>query len=202
MAMSYSEYLRRKTESLSKYTGVPSLGDESTRIMTSRYKASAATGAVAARRPAATGSGPWCDCSGVQFRREGDGHQQEWSRDGITAAAAGCAICGAGPRAAVFAPCRPQESTVEIPRDAAGNPTDPRLKPAAYKGRVTCPPFIGPPVGSLPPDCCDRPGPGRINTRTANNMPAAQLPITPAERGGCCPTAICSACICGPCNCP
>ena len=196
--MSYSEYLRRKTESLPKYYGVPRLGDESTRIDATRYKAAAPPGGVAARRdPATSARHTCCDGSAGPYHREGDGQQQEWTRDGITAAAAGCAICGAGRPAAVSIPCCPQESTVEIPRDASGNPTDPRLKPEAYKGRVTCPPFFGPPVSSLPPNCCDRPAPGHINTLAANNVPADRIPVPPGWGPRCCPVATCSVCICG-----
>lgn len=202
--MNYSEYLRRKMESLPVVIGPARYGDESTRIMVSRYRSS---GVVGARRGPGAGAPPSRACCGPTpywrsgggrpdngpWPREGDGQQQEWSRDGLTAAAARCAICPTGLAGYVIKPCCPQESTVEIPRDAAGKPTDPSKKPAAYKGRSTCCPA---PPAILEPSCCDKSGPGRIRTLLANDMPVASIPLAPAERPRCCaaPAPHCDCC--------
>jgi hypothetical protein len=207
--MNYSEYLRRKLESLPVVMGPSRYGDESTRIMVARYKSS---GVVGARRgPGATpppsraccGPTPYWRSGGGRpdngpWPREGDGQQQEWSRNGLTAAAARCAICPTGLAGYVIKPCCPQESTVEIPRDATGHPTDPTKKPAAYKGRETCCPARGPPLYELEPKCCDKSGPGRIRTLLANDMPVAEIPVVPAE-----PPRCCAPCAnpCGTCTC-
>lgn len=195
--MNYSEYLRRKMESLPVVIGPTRYGDESTRIMVARYKSS---GSVAARRGPDAPRPPSRDCCGPTptwrsgggrpdngpFPREGDGQQQEWSRDGITAAAAHCAVCPTGLAGAIEKPCCPQESTVEIPRDASGRPTDPRLKPAAYKGRESCCPARGPPVSELAPSCCDKSEPGRIRALLYNDVPSRSIPLVPAEPPICC----------------
>jgi hypothetical protein len=205
--MNHSEYLRRKMESLPQTFGPARLGDESMRIMVARYRSS---GIVAARRGPSFPAPPSRACCGPTptwrsgggrpdngpFPREGDGQQQEWSRDGLTAAAAGCAVCKVGRVGYVEKACCPQESTVEIPRDAAGRPTDPRLKPAAYKGRSTCCGVRGAPLYELEPKCCTTSGPGRIRTLLANDMPVAEIPVIPAEPPRCCArrSAPCTCC--------
>lgn len=174
--MNYSEYLRRKMESMPVVYGPARLGDESLRTAVSRYKASARCGTRAMPPSVIT-------CCRVVGTKPGDGQQQEWSREGITNRAAGRAICRVGRVGYVYKDCCPQESTVEIPRDASGNPTDPTAKPAAYKGKVTCCPAVGPPLYMLPPTCCKPPG--TIDTLLANDMPADQIPF-PVPQPRCC----------------
>jgi len=172
--MNYSEYLRRKRESLPVVYGPPRLGDESLRTAVSRYKASARCG------PAPPVS--VTTCCRVVGTKPGDGQQQEWSRESITNRAAGRAICGAGTVGYVYKDCCPPESTVEQPRDAAGLPI-PETKPAAYKGTVTCCPATGPPLYMLEPVCCKPPG--TMNTLLANDMPVDQIAY-PVPIRNCC----------------
>ena len=179
--MNYSEYLRRKKESLPVVYGPPRLGDESLRIAVARYKASARCGP-------ATGPTSVTTCCRVVGTRPGDGQQQEWSSAGLVNRAAGRAICGTGPVGYVYKPCCPQESTVEQPRDASGNLTDPTAKPAAYKGAVTCCPVTGPPLYMLEPTCCKPPG--TMNTLLANDMPTNEIPFIAPAPSCCRPTAI------------
>lgn len=178
--MNYSEYLRRKLESLPVVYGPPRLGDESTRTWAARFKASADCGRRTTPASVTT-------CCRVVGTKPGDGQQQEWSRDAITMRAAGRAICGTGRVGYIYKDCCPQESTVEIPRDASGNPTDPTAKPAAYKGKTTCCPATGPPLYMLEPTCCKPPG--TINTLLANDMPANQIPY-PVPLPACCSSVI------------
>jgi hypothetical protein len=147
--MNQSEYLRRRLESLPIVYGVPQPGDESLKTLKRRYVATARC--APSGQSQSQGSKTCCGYVG----RPSDGDSQVWTREAVTAAAAGAAICGVGAVKEIMIPCVPQESTVEIPRDEAGNPTDPTLKPAAYKGRVTCCPAQGLPLGELPPVCCD-----------------------------------------------
>jgi hypothetical protein len=177
--MNYSEYLRRKMESLPVVHGPPQLKDESLRTATSRYRASARCGAGVTPAFVTT-------CCGVVGTKPGDGQRQEWSRESITNRAAGRAICGAGRVGYVYKGCCPPESTVEQPRDASGALV-PETKPAAYKGKVTCCPAVGPPLYMLPPTCCKPPG--TINTLLANDMPADRIPF-PVPLSACCPSTI------------
>lgn len=174
--MNYSEYLRRKMESLPVVYGPPQLKDESLRTAVSRYKASARC----ARGPTLASVTTCCRVVGT---KPGDGQQQVWSREALTDRAAGRAICGTGRVGYVYKDCCPQESTVEIPRDASGNPTNPETKPAAYKGTETCCPATGPPQYMLEPTCCKPPG--TIDTLWANDMPADQIPY-PVPVPRCC----------------
>jgi hypothetical protein len=161
--MNYSEYLRRKKESLPVVYGPPQLGDESLRTAVARYKASARC----SQRPDPVSVTTCCRVVGV---RAIDGTTQT----GLISRAAGRAICGAGAVGYVYKDCCAQESTVEIPRDASGNLTDPTAKPAAYKGATTCCPATGQPLYMLEPTCCKPPG--TVNTLLANDMPRGQVP--------------------------
>jgi hypothetical protein len=175
--MNYSEYLRRKRESLPVVYGPPKMGDESLRTAVARYKASARCGSTVRSVTS---------CCRVVGARPGDGQQQEWSGTGITNSAAGRAICGTGTVGYVYKDCCVPESTVEQPRDASGTLL-PEMKPAAYKGKVTCCPAVGPPLYMLEPTCC-KPS-GTINTLLANDMPAGQIPfLVPLPI--CCSTAL------------
>lgn len=178
--MNYSEYLRRKKESLPVVYGPPRLGDESLRISVARYKASASCGARP--NPASVTT-----CCRVVGTRPGDGQQQQWSQAGLISRAAGRAICGAGPVGYVYKDCCAPESTVEQPRNARGE-LIPETKPAAYKGTVTCCPATGPPLYMLDPTCCKPPG--TTDTLLANDMPTGQIPYPVPIKNCCTPPAI------------
>lgn len=167
--MSNGEYLRRKLERLPTVIGPARYGDEGLKTMVARYKASV-------RRPVGPpnpdtccrGKKPYWRTTGLPdsgpYPRAADGQQQEWSSDFVAASKAGCAVCTTGLGGYVYKPCCPAE------------PEDLTRKPLALQGKQTCCPVYGPPLSSLPPDCCDAPGPGRVNTLWANDMPSDRNP--------------------------
>lgn len=178
----------------------PGDASETTRI---RGAIAAAAGRVRAPPPTRPCCGPRSRTvvlpSGVVFYDSspirigpGCGLSEDRSHGRLVQIAAGCAIIGSGgcrPSTEIRQPCCPQESTPEIPRDAAGNPTDPTLKANAYKGRQTCCGIQGPPLQDLDPatlnHCCRRPGYG--DTATMNDVPLAEMPLIPMTSASCCP---------------
>ena len=195
--MNHSEYLRRRLESLPRVFGPAVVGDESSRTTMARYKATAAARGPSVQADPTCCTRPGRDGEGARvYKRPGDGAQQTWSTEGRLAAAAGCAICGVGRVGYVYHDCCPQESTPEQPRDASGVLRDPTKKAAAYQGRETCCPILGPGPQLSGPVCCEL-EPGHINTLLANNVPNARIPIPPAEKG-CCVNNL-PACPCDPC---
>lgn len=104
--MNHSEYLRRKLEKLPQKFGVPQLKDASMHTMVARYKASRNVGAYSdfIQIPGRGNSQYWrserCRPDIPPHYRFSNGQQQEWSREALTSACAGDAICAAGqPRA-------------------------------------------------------------------------------------------------------
>lgn len=200
--MNYSEYLRRKVESLPKVFGPSQLGDESTRIMVARYKASANCAAAPLLRD------PTC-CGGISAMWE---HSPEYynvtvptrgssesgiyyqngvdprSYDGVRDQKAGRAICGGVVTSGyIVRPCCPQESTAEMPRDAAGNPTyGPKAR--ALEGSTTCCGFLTAERARVDCSATTQP-PDRIDTLYANNMPAGYT-VPPAVPDCCGPVTL------------
>lgn len=207
--MNHSEYLRRKLESLPKVYGPARPGDasETTRI---RGAIAAAAGRVRAHPPANICCGPRVSStpmpSGVVVYKSspirvgpGCGLSEDRSHSRSIAVAAGCAMIGAGLCGSTVVPeiresCCPQEWTPEVPRDAAGNRTDPTKKAEAYKGRVGCCEYQGLPLQAFGPMCC-RPA-GNIDTNTMTDVPGRLLPIVPAEKAHCCPAPALSSVDC------
>jgi hypothetical protein len=202
--MNHSEYLRRKLESLPKVYGRPVLADEGLKTSVRRYVATA-SGSTGAPAPSPASSccgptpvwrsrggrpngGPYGRPNGGPWGRAGDGQQQVWTSEARISRLAGCAICADPRPAAVRIPCVPPESTPEMPRAADGTPL-PFSKAAAYRGRETCCPVVGPPLSALAPDCCDAVGSGMMNTLLANDMPIT-APIFPPYSGSCCPVTL------------
>lgn len=193
--MNQSEYLRRKMESMPRIFGPAVVGDESSRITMARYKATAAARGPTQQTDPICCKIPGRDGDGARvFKKPADGAQQIWSTEGRLVIAAGCAICGVGRVGYVYQDCCPQESTPEQPRYADGSLRDPRLKAAAYKGRETCCPILGPGPELAGPACCG-PEPGRIDTLLANNMPNAEIPMAPATKGCCINNLPSSSCV-------
>ena len=198
--MNHSEYLRRKLERLPVVYGPSRLGDESMRIMETRFKASV-------RRPVGPPPVTTC-CSGPTpywrsgggrpdvgpYPRAADGQQQEWSSEGVVSSKAGCAVCSAGRAGYIFKACCPPEPTPEAP-------LDPTRKAMALRGKVTCCPVVGPTLQSLPPDCGCTVGAGRQNTMLANNMPSDKIPYPVPIRNcrTCPPIDTTVVCVCSTC---
>lgn len=192
--MNYSEYLRRKLESMPRVFGPATIGDESSRTAIARYKATAAARGPTQQVDPTCCKHPGRDGEGARvYKRPGNGAQQTWSTEGRLAAAAGCAICGVGRVGYVYQDCCPQESTPEQPRDSTGALRDPTMKAAIYKGRETCCPVLG--SGLSGPDCCTL-EPGHINTLLANNVPNARIPIAPSEKSCCINKLPLASCVC------
>jgi hypothetical protein len=218
--MNYSEYLRRKLESLPVVYGPSRYGDESTRIMAARYKASVRRPGQATDPKCCTGPTPYWRSGGGRpdagpFRRAGDGQQQVWSSEFVAASAAGCAVCTAGKAGYIYKECCPPEPTPEAP-------LNPATKALALRGKETCCPVVGPTLQSLPPDCscavrptrvvfppecsCEEGEtecyciiPGRQNTLAANDMPSKLIPY-PARETSCTRCGILiPVCECEPC---
>lgn len=151
--------------------GPAKMGDESTRIMVRRFKASAVPCGPAslARSPVQ----PACCRSYPQ----GVGYRQASSRDTRTAATAGREICAAGPS-------RYKQSIVDCDLCDVHTPFtyDPAFpKAAVFMGKTKCSlakPYV--PKAPAPPCCMKE---GNVNTFFANNVPAT--PIGPAF-GRCC----------------
>lgn len=179
--------------------GPAQLGDESTRIMTARYKASVRPRPDAAAAAARCCRGPtpyWRSGGGRPdagpFVRAGAGQQQEWSSEFLAASAAGCAICSVGRVGYVHKECCEPEPTAEMPLDLS-------TKAYALRGKVTCCPVVGPTLQSLPPDCRCATEPGRMNTLLANNLPVNMIPY-PVPEATCSRCGIISSeCTCGDC---
>lgn len=188
--MNHSEYLRRKLESLPKVYGRPVLADEGLKTSVRRYVAAAAGSGSGAPSSCCGPTPVWRSSGGRPngVGRASDGQQQVWSSEARISRLAGCAICADPRPAPILIPCVPPESTPEMPRAADGTPL-PFSKAAAYQGRETCCPFVGPPLSALAPDCCDEVGPGRTNTLLANDMPIT-APIFPPYSRSCCPVTL------------
>ena len=200
--MNHSEYLRRKLERLPVVYGPSRLGDESMRIMETRFKASV-------RRPVGPppvttccrGPTPYWRSGGGRpdvgpYPRVADGQQQEWSSEGVVSSKAGCAVCSAGRAGYIFKACCPPEPTPEAR-------LDPSKKAYALRGKVTCCPVVGPTLQSLPPDCgcAKRSAAGRQNTLLANNMPSDKIPYPVPIRNcrTCPPIDTTGVCVCSTC---
>jgi hypothetical protein len=193
--MNYSEYLRRKVESLPKVFGPSQLGDESTRIMVARYKASANCAVAPMLRD------PTC-CGGISAMWE---HSPEYynvtvpirgaresgvyyqngvdprSYDGVRDQKAGRAICGGVVTSGyIVRPCCPQESTAENPINLP--------KARALEGKVSCCGFLT--AQRAPVDCfATTQPPNRMDTLYANNMPTGYI-VPPAVPDCCGPITL------------
>lgn len=213
--MNHSEYLRRKMAAAPRILAPARPGDasETTRI---RGAMAAAAGRVRAPPPTTPCCAPRVQQvtlpSGlpVYFSTPirlgpGCGLSEDRSNATRVTVAAGCALLGAAaqgwpttpvtkiagciPTGEVTKECCAQEWTPEVPRDAAGNPTDPTKKALAYQGEVGCCRVDGPPLYMLNPadlnHCCREPG--FIDTVTTNNVLFTDLPLVPPTGPRCCP---------------
>lgn len=198
--MNYSEYLRRKVESLPKVYGPSQLGDESTRIMVARYKASAnCVTAPIVRDPTCCGgiSAIWEHSpeyynvtvptrgsqdsvlreSGIYYHNGVDPR----SYDGVRDQKAGRAVCGGVVTSGyIVRPCCPPESTAENPINLP--------KARALEGKVSCCGFLT--AERAPVDCsATTQPPGRMDTLYANNMPT-DYTVYPAVPDCCGPISL------------
>lgn len=151
--------------------GPAKMGDESTRIMVRRFKASAVPCASAsqARSPVQTAC--------CRPYHDGLGYRQASSRDTLTAASAGREICAAGPPRykQSIADC----DLCEVQTPFTYDPAFP--KAAAYMGKTKCSLAKAYVQKAPAPPCCMKEG--NVNTFFANNVPAT--PMGPAF-GRCC----------------
>lgn len=188
--MNYSEYLRRKMERLPIVIAPARPGDESQRIMETRFKASIRR--APGPRPVETccrGPTPYWRSGGGRpdtgpYPRAGDGQQQVWSSEFIAASKAGCAICAVGRPGTIVKPCCPAEPE--------------GVKPLALQGKQTCCGVTG--VMSPLPDCSCGLQPGHINTWWANDVPSDKIPYpVPIRNCARCRINVGDECDCGHC---